>query len=84
MKFIARVEITLKEGLHDPEGSVALSCLKDLGFKQISEVKSGKVYYIVLEANSEEEAIRIVEEACRKLLTNPVKDTYRVEIVEKR
>ncbi len=83
MKYVIRVEITLKEGLHDPEGSVALSCLRDLGFKNILDVKSGKVYYIVLEANNDEEAISIVDNACRKLLSNPVKDNYRIEIVHK-
>ncbi len=83
MRYLVRIEIRLKKGLHDPEGSVALSCLRDLGLKQITSVRSGKVYYLEIDTDNEENAIRIAEEACRRLLANPVKDEYSIDIVSK-
>ncbi|NPB00158.1 MAG: phosphoribosylformylglycinamidine synthase subunit PurS [Crenarchaeota archaeon] len=81
MRYIVRVEIRLRKDLHDPEGAVALSCLQDLGLRQIRSVRSGKVYYLEVETNSKEEAFKIADEACRRLLANPVKDEYSIEIV---
>ncbi len=82
MKCIVRVEVRLKKGFHDPEGVTALSCLRDLGFKQIVDVKSGKVYYLTIEAQTKEDVLKIAEQACTKLLSNPVKDEYNISIIE--
>ena len=46
------------------------------------EVRSGKVYYMWLDVGSEEEARRVAETACVKLLANPVKDEYRIDVLE--
>jgi len=78
-----RVEIRLKKDLHDPEGTVALSCLRDLGLREIVSVRSGKVYYLEIETGSEDEALKIAEEACRRLLANPVKDEYSISVVSR-
>ncbi len=82
MRCVVRVEVRLKKGLHDPEGVTALSCLRDLGFKNIEDVRSGKVYYLTIYANSEQDAYKIAEEACIKLLTNPVKDEYSITVLK--
>jgi len=79
MKYRARVEISLKPGLSDPEGEASAASLRDLGYK-VRGVSTGKVYYIHLEANSMEEAHGKVDEICRRLLANPVKDDYRVQV----
>jgi len=79
MKYRARVEISLKPGLSDPEGETTAASLRDLGYK-VSGVSTGNVYYIQLEAGSLEEAHRKVDEMCRRLLANPVKDDYRVQV----
>ncbi|MEM2936462.1 MAG: phosphoribosylformylglycinamidine synthase subunit PurS [Candidatus Bathyarchaeia archaeon] len=79
MKYRARVEISLKSGLSDPEGETSAASLRDLGYK-VHWVSTGKVYYIHLEAGSLEEAQGKVDEMCRRLLANPVKDDYMVQV----
>jgi len=79
MKYRARVEISLKPGLSDPEGETSAASLRDLGYK-VRGVSTGKIYYIHLEANSMNEAHEKVDEMCRRLLANPVKDDYRVQV----
>jgi phosphoribosylformylglycinamidine synthase len=79
MKYRAKVEIRLKPGLSDPEGETSADSLRDLGYK-VSEVDISKVYYIHFDANSMEEAYKYSDEMCKKLLANPVKDDYKVEV----
>ncbi|MGQ9597304.1 MAG: phosphoribosylformylglycinamidine synthase subunit PurS [Thermoproteota archaeon] len=75
-----RVEVKLKSGHFDPEGDVAAKSLRDLGFA-VREVKVGKVYIIDIEAEDREEAIKLAEGMCKRLLANPVKDDYAVEVL---
>lgn len=80
MKFQARAEVRLKRGHFDPEGDVTAKSLGDLGFR-VGEVKVSKVYTIILEAQDMKEARGLVEEMCRKLLANPTKDDFCVEVL---
>ncbi|MBO3832098.1 MAG: phosphoribosylformylglycinamidine synthase subunit PurS [Candidatus Brockarchaeota archaeon] len=75
-----KVEVKLKSGHFDPEGDVAAKSLRDLGFP-VSTVKVGKVYILEVEVDDREEALRLAEDMCRKLLANPVKDDYSVEVL---
>jgi len=79
MKYRARVEVSLKPGLSNPEGETSAASLRDLGYK-VRGVSTGKVYYICLEAGSMQEAHGRVDEMCRRLLANPVKDDYTVQV----
>ncbi len=79
MKYRVRVEVSLKPGLSDPEGETTAGSLKDLGYK-VAEVNVGKVYYVYVEAGSAEEAKKRTEDMCRKLLANPVKDNYSIQV----
>jgi phosphoribosylformylglycinamidine synthase len=81
MKYKARVEVGLKPGHSDPEGETAKQSLSELNYS-VESVGVGKVYEIILEAKSIGEAQRTVEDMCRRLLANPVKDNYRFEIEE--
>ncbi len=76
-----RVEITLRSELHDPEGAVVRSSVHDLGYPQVLDVRSGKVYYISIRSRAKDCAISIADELCRRLLANPVKDVYRIDVV---
>lgn len=78
-KFWARVEVRLKPGYLDPEGRTAEKALLDLGFK-VKNVRTAKIYEMEVQASSKEEAERKVEEMCRRLLSNPVKDDYSFEV----
>jgi phosphoribosylformylglycinamidine synthase PurS subunit len=82
MKFHATVYVSLKSGYSDPEGETTAKALQGLGYR-VSAVRSSKTYEISLEGDSLEEAESVVEEMCRRLLTNPTKDDYRFELREK-
>jgi phosphoribosylformylglycinamidine synthase len=83
MKYRVKVEISLKPGFSDPEGETSAESLRDLGYK-VSGVNVGKVYYLYLDAGSEEEAHKRADEMCRKLLANPVKDDYTIWVEKAR
>ena len=76
----ARVYITLKPGLLDPQGKTIKSALESLGFRGIQDVRMGKYLEIRLNHGRAASAKRDVERMCQKLLANPVVETYRVEI----
>lgn len=78
-RFKARVEVRLKPGLLDPEGETVKNTLNDLGYSVV-DVRICKVYEVVLNAESINDARNVSEEICRRLLANPVKDDYRVEV----
>ena len=77
--FLARIEVWLKKGLVDAEGNTVKEALKDLGYR-VLEARVGKVYELVVEAENREHAAKLVDEMCRRLLANPVKDHYVFEL----
>jgi len=81
MKFRAKVEVGLKPGYSDPEGETTRRSLEELNYS-VKSVGVSKVYEILLEARNKGEAKKIVDEMCKRLLANPVKDNYRFEIEE--
>jgi phosphoribosylformylglycinamidine synthase len=81
MKYVARVEVRLKPGHSDPEGETTRDALKELKYS-VESVRVSKVYEIVFEAESIEDARAKVEEMCRRLLSNPVKDDYKYYVEE--
>jgi len=83
MKYRARVEVNLKAGHSDPEGETTKKALSELNYP-VKAVNGSKVYTIHLEASNLGEAKQKVDEICRRLLANPVKDNYRFEIEEVR
>ncbi|MCS7098685.1 MAG: phosphoribosylformylglycinamidine synthase subunit PurS [Candidatus Methanomethyliaceae archaeon] len=78
--MIVRIEVRLKKGYFDPEGEVTARALKDLTFP-VNNVKVSKLYTIDLRVEKKEEAIKIAEEMCKKLLANPTKDEYSIEVL---
>ncbi|MCX8170766.1 MAG: phosphoribosylformylglycinamidine synthase subunit PurS [Candidatus Bathyarchaeota archaeon] len=81
MKYVARVEVRLKPGHTDPEGETTREALVELKYN-VKSVRVSKVYEIVFEADSVNDAKNIVEEMCKRLLANPVKDDYRYYVEE--
>ena len=77
--FLARVYISLKPTVNDPAGNTIQGALDNLGYATTS-VRSGKFFKIVLNAESAELAQVQVEEMCKRLLANPVIETYEVEV----
>ena len=83
MMYQTEVEIRLKPGHSDPEGETVAEALKDLEYP-VETVRVSKVYRIMLDGDSEEEAEKKVDEMCRRLLANPTKDDYSFTIEEVR
>lgn len=80
-QYRAKVEVKLKPGHVDSEGTTTEKALNDMGY-EVVEVSTAKVYEIELEALSLEDAEELVDDMCRKLLANPVKDDYKAEVKE--
>jgi phosphoribosylformylglycinamidine synthase PurS subunit len=76
----ARVEVTLKSGVLDPQGEAVRHALGALGFEGVGEVRIGKVIEVELGAADPEAAKAEVEAMCERLLANTVIENYAVEI----
>ena len=76
----ARIHITLKKGVLDPQGKAIAHALHGLGFDEAGDVRQGKFIEIELNENDAAKAKVRVEEMCKKLLANPVIEDYAVEI----
>jgi phosphoribosylformylglycinamidine synthase PurS subunit len=83
MKYREKIEVSLKPGHSDPEGETAARLLQELGYA-VKAVNVSKVYTLLLEVETLEEAKVKIEEMCKRLLANPTKDNYTVAIEEQR
>ena len=70
--------ITLKKDVLDPQGKVILQALNGMGFKNIDEVRQGKYFEIDVKENDPKKANEIIEQVCKKLLTNLVIENYKI------
>ncbi|WP_411820095.1 phosphoribosylformylglycinamidine synthase subunit PurS [Hyphococcus formosus] len=77
----ARITITLKNGVLDPQGVAIENALAGLGFEGATGVRQGKVIEMKLAETDEAEARAKAEEMCKKLLANPVMENYAIEIL---
>lgn len=77
----ARVTVTLKNGILDPQGKAIEGALKSLGVDGIASVRQGKVFDIELAVADKAKAEEALRAAADKLLANTVIENYRVEIV---
>jgi phosphoribosylformylglycinamidine synthase len=78
----ARVHITLKDGVLDPQGKAIAHALETLGFSGISGVRQGKYIELDVDANDEAKARSAVKSMCEKLLANTVIEDYTVDIAK--
>jgi len=76
----ARVFITLKSGVLDPQGKAIGHALNNLGFSAVGEVRQGKVIDIELEERDELKARASLKDMCEKLLANTVIEKYEIEL----
>jgi phosphoribosylformylglycinamidine synthase len=76
----AKITVTLKNGVLDPQGKAIEGALKGLGFEGASDVRQGKVIELKLAAADEAAARAEAEDMCKKLLANPVMENYAIEI----
>ena len=72
--------MTLKKEVLDPQGKVVSQTLKNMGYKNIVNVRQGKYFDIELDETDKEKAKKITEEICKKLLTNIVIEDYTINL----
>ncbi len=80
--YVARVYVTLKPTVNDPQGLTIRGALHSLGFTDVESVRAGKYLEVRLDANDRKKAEKQLSEMCRKLLANPVIEDYRFELEE--
>ena len=79
----AKIYISYKDGILDPQGKTVGNALNAIGIKKINSVRIGKFIELNFNEVSKEKASEITDESCRKLLANPNTETYKFEIMEK-
>ncbi|MEA2954250.1 MAG: phosphoribosylformylglycinamidine synthase subunit PurS [Alphaproteobacteria bacterium] len=76
----ARVTVTLKSGILDPQGKAIEGALRSLGVNGVASVRQGKVFDIELDAGDRAKAEAALKDAAEKLLANTVIENYRIEV----
>ena len=80
--YLARVYVTLKPTVNDPQGLTIRGALHSLGFSDVESVRAGKYLEVRLDAKDKKRAEKQLAEMCRKLLANPVIEDSRFELEE--
>lgn len=80
MRFAARVEVRLRPGIADPEGATIERALPALGFDEVHQVRAGRSFRFVLDAEDEAAARGRAEDLAHRLLANPVIEESRLEL----
>jgi phosphoribosylformylglycinamidine synthase subunit PurS len=80
MKFVAEIDIMPHKELLDPQGKAVSHNLKSLNIHEVEDVRIGKHITLTLEAETEEAAREIVDNACRKLLANLIMESFAFEL----
>lgn len=82
MKFIAEINVMPLKALLDPQGKAVNATLKNTGYKTISNVRIGKHITVELDTESKSIAEKQIDEICKKVLSNPIMESYEFSIKE--
>ena len=80
MKFRAEIDVMPLDALLDPQGKAVTGSMKNIGLDAIDNVRIGRHIRLSVEASSEGEANTLVDEACKKLLSNQIMESYTFSI----
>ena len=82
MKFIAEINVMPLKALLDPQGKAVTHSMKNIGFNEVSNVRIGKHITLEIDAASKEVAMERVNEACNKILSNPIMEGFDYTLKE--
>lgn len=82
MKFIAEIDVMPLKALLDPQGKAVSHGLTNIGLREIENVRIGKHITLEIDADSQDIAKSKVDEACKKLLSNPIMETYEFQLAK--
>jgi phosphoribosylformylglycinamidine synthase PurS subunit len=80
----ARVFVTLKPSVFDPQGNTITDALHQMGYTDVGHVRQGKYFELDVNASSAEQVETTASEVAHKLLANPVIESYRIEVVDEK
>lgn len=81
-KYSAKIRITLRKGILDVQGKTVENALHQIGFQNIENVRIGKFVELDIQAESKEIAFSSIDDACRKLIANPIIEDYLIDLFE--
>jgi phosphoribosylformylglycinamidine synthase len=76
----AKIYVTLKRGVLDPQGKAVQGTLSRLGFEEVADVRIGKYVEVELADTDEARARKRLDEMCKRLIANTVIEDYRIEL----
>ncbi len=79
--YSAKIKVTLRKSILDPQGKAVEHSIQSLGYKKILDTRIGKFIELKIDTVSQEEAQLITDEVCKKLLANPVMEDYEFEVI---
>jgi len=82
MKFKAEIDVMPHDALLDPQGKAVSNTMKNIGLPEINGVRIGKHIRLFVDAKSEDEATKKVDDACKKMLVNQIMESYSFSILE--
>jgi phosphoribosylformylglycinamidine synthase PurS subunit len=82
MKFKAEIDVMPLDALLDPQGKAVTNSMKTLGLPEIEDVRIGRHIRLFVEANSKSDAELKVDDACKKLLSNQIMESYTFSVEE--
>jgi phosphoribosylformylglycinamidine synthase subunit PurS len=80
--FQARVYVRLKPSVHDPQGETIRGALETMGYRGVKDVRQGKYFEMSVKSETREQAEAMVREIANRILSNPVIETFQVDVVE--
>jgi phosphoribosylformylglycinamidine synthase len=80
MKFLAEINIMPLKALLDPQGKAVTASMKNIGFKNVNNVRMGKHITLELDVESEQVAKKIIDDSCKKILSNPIMESYEFTV----
>jgi phosphoribosylformylglycinamidine synthase len=80
MKFTVEIDVMPHKNLLDPQGKAVANSMNRIGLDAVQDVRIGKHITLTVETQDEDQAILIAEQACNKLLVNPVMEYFEISI----
>ena len=80
--YLARIYVTLKTAVNDPQGQTVMSSLRHMGFAEVDDVRVGKYLEVRVDETQRSRAEARVADMCNKLLSNPVMEEFRFGLEE--
>ncbi len=82
MKYLGKIDVMPLEALLDPQGKAVNQSMHNIGFESVVDVRIGKHIEVTIEAENKMQAEKLINEACGKILTNPIMEGYEFVVDE--